>query len=66
LRINARSYANGYRYCTRCRVYIKTEDFRCPNCHTLLRVSPRKNRRVRKAVDPEKYGIKIEEVIEAS
>jgi uncharacterized paraquat-inducible protein A len=37
-----RSYANGYKYCSRCRTYYLTDDNRCPYCRILLRVSPRK------------------------
>ena len=49
-----RCYSNGYKYCSRCRVYILTDRARCPYCKTLLRSSPRgKHRRARevKAVE---------------
>jgi len=39
-----RSYANGYKYCSRCRVYHLTEGVRCPYCGILLRNSPRKKK----------------------
>jgi len=37
-------YADGYKYCSRCRVYIKTDKTRCPYCGVLLRSSPRKKK----------------------
>lgn len=46
-----RSYAAGYKYCSRCRVYHLTDSVRCPYCGILLRNSPRK----KKPVDPSKY-----------
>lgn len=46
-----RSYANGYKYCSRCRVYHLTDKVRCPYCGTLLRNSPRKKKQPRE----EKY-----------
>ncbi|MEM2042218.1 MAG: hypothetical protein QW410_02560 [Nitrososphaerota archaeon] len=46
-----RSYAAGYKYCSRCRVYRLTDSVRCPYCGILLRNSPRK----KKPVDPSKY-----------
>jgi len=42
-----RSYANGYKYCSRCRAYYKTDDVRCPYCRILLRSSPRKKKFLR-------------------
>lgn len=42
-----RSYANGYKYCSRCRVYYLTESVRCPYCGILLRNSPRKKKSLR-------------------
>jgi rRNA maturation endonuclease Nob1 len=39
-----RSYANGYKYCSRCRVYHLTDGVRCPYCGILLRNSPRKKK----------------------
>jgi len=39
-----RSYANGYKYCSRCRTYHLTDKVRCPYCGTLLRNSPRKKK----------------------
>ncbi|MCS7117812.1 MAG: hypothetical protein NZ957_03400 [Thaumarchaeota archaeon] len=50
-----RSYAAGYRYCSRCRVYHLTDSVRCPYCGILLRNSPRK----KKPVDPSRY-VRIE------
>jgi len=46
-----RSYAAGYKYCSRCRTYHLTDSVRCPYCGILLRNSPRK----KKPVDPSKY-----------
>jgi len=38
-------YEDGFKYCSRCRLYIKTEKYRCPFCGNPLRSSPRvKNR----------------------
>ncbi|MCS7095139.1 MAG: hypothetical protein NZ988_04965 [Thaumarchaeota archaeon] len=53
--ITRRSYAAGYRYCSRCRVYHLTDSVRCPYCGILLRNSPRK----KKPVDPSRY-VRIE------
>ena len=44
-----RSYANGYKYCSRCRVYYLTDSVRCPYCGILLRNSPRKRKSLRNA-----------------
>ncbi|MEM3951873.1 MAG: hypothetical protein QXP74_00465 [Nitrososphaerota archaeon] len=61
-----RSYANGYKYCSRCRVYYLTESVRCPYCGILLRNSPRKKKSMRntKAIkvpeELEKELVKIE------
>ncbi len=61
-----RSYANGYKYCSRCRVYYLTESVRCPYCGILLRNSPRKKKTMRntKAIkvpeELEKELVKIE------
>ena len=44
-----RSYANGYKYCSRCRVYYLTDSVRCPYCGILLRNSPRKTKSLRNA-----------------
>lgn len=46
-----RSYAAGYKYCSRCRTYHLTDSVRCPYCGILLRNSPRK----KKPVDSSKY-----------
>lgn len=44
-----RSYANGYKYCSRCRVYYLTDSVRCPYCGILLRNSPRKKKSLKNA-----------------
>ncbi|RLG09398.1 MAG: hypothetical protein DRN64_03960 [Thaumarchaeota archaeon] len=44
-----RSYANGYKYCSRCRIYYLTDSVRCPYCGILLRNSPRKKKSLRHA-----------------
>lgn len=54
-----RSYANGYKYCSRCRVYYLTESVRCPYCGILLRNSPRKKKTMRNT-----RAIKIPEELE--
>lgn len=46
-----RSYAAGYKYCSRCRTYHLTDSVRCPYCGILLRNSPRK----KKPVDSSRY-----------
>jgi len=46
-----RSYAAGYKYCSRCRAYHLTDSVRCPYCGILLRNSPRK----KKPVDSSRY-----------
>ena len=37
-----RSYDNGYKYCSRCGLYILMDGVRCPYCGVLLRNSPRR------------------------
>ncbi|GBC69923.1 hypothetical protein HRbin01_01629 [archaeon HR01] len=37
-------YDSGYRYCSRCTVFILTSNLKCPFCHTILRQHPRKRR----------------------
>ncbi|MEM3114334.1 MAG: hypothetical protein QXY72_04245 [Nitrososphaerota archaeon] len=65
-----RSYANGYKYCSRCRVYYLTESVRCPYCGILLRNSPRKKKSLRNTkvvrVPPEieKEASKLEVTVE--
>jgi len=44
------SYADGYKYCSRCRLYIKIDGVRCPFCGALLRSSPRKKKYRKKYV----------------
>lgn len=46
--LSKKSYINGYKYCTRCRVYYKTDNMRCPICSTLLRNSPRKKKNIKR------------------
>jgi len=36
-------YRRGYKYCIRCRTFMKTALVRCLKCGTPLRVRPRKN-----------------------
>lgn len=65
-----RSYANGYKYCSRCRVYYLTDSVRCPYCGILLRNSPRKKKSLRntKVVkvpsEIEKEASKVEVTVE--
>jgi len=40
----AKSYLDGYRYCSRCAVFFLTNNIRCPYCGGPLRVRPRKGR----------------------
>ncbi|MEM1731264.1 MAG: zinc ribbon domain-containing protein [Ignisphaera sp.] len=56
-----RSYADGFKYCTRCRTYYKIEGYRCPYCGVLLRSSPRKKKYSEKK---EKKYVRLEESIE--
>jgi len=44
-----RSYANGYKYCSRCRIYYLTDSVRCPYCGILLRNAPRKKKSLKNA-----------------
>ena len=68
-----RSYANVYKYCSRCRVYYLTDSVRCPYCGILLRNSPRKKKSLRNAkvvqipedVEKEAAKVKIEVKAEA-
>ncbi|MEM2216591.1 MAG: hypothetical protein QXP57_08530 [Nitrososphaerota archaeon] len=55
-----RKYVDGFKYCTRCRVYYRVEGYRCPNCKILLRNSPRK----KKSSEKEKKYVRVEESIE--
>ncbi|MEM2149676.1 MAG: zinc ribbon domain-containing protein [Nitrososphaerota archaeon] len=54
-----RSYANGFKYCTRCRTYYKIEGYRCPYCGTALRSSPRK----KKYSEKEKKYVRLEKSV---
>jgi len=60
-------YFGGNKYCSRCMRYFRTEGWRCPCCHSVLRDSPRqrrdKQRRVIPCVDPSKY-LKRREAVE--
>ncbi|MEM2232202.1 MAG: hypothetical protein QXP81_01530 [Nitrososphaerota archaeon] len=44
------SYLDGYKYCSNCGVFIKTQEDRCPNCNTKLRMAKKSHR----PVDPSK------------
>jgi hypothetical protein len=54
-----RHYSGGKKYCSRCRGYFRTEGWRCPYCHSVMRDSPRqrrdKERRTVLRIDPSKY-----------
>lgn len=50
--MSRKSYRNGYRYCSKCRAYYKTEDVRCPECGAPLRTNPKKKKYEVKYVDP--------------
>jgi len=41
-RSGKRSYAAGYKYCSRCRLYYLTDELRCMHCGIALRSRPRK------------------------
>lgn len=43
-RSRAKSYLDGYRYCSRCAAFFLTNNIRCPYCGGPLRVRPRKGR----------------------
>ena len=53
---------NGeYKYCGRCRVFINGDVeslTKCPICRYPLR-SPRKARKMKKRIDPAKYGLEV-------
>jgi hypothetical protein len=57
-------YLDGKKYCSRCGRYFRTEGWRYPCCHNVLRDSPRqrkdKQKRVMPLVDPSKYMKKRE------
>ncbi|MEM3110914.1 MAG: hypothetical protein QXJ55_08840 [Candidatus Caldarchaeum sp.] len=61
VRLNHRhSYADGYRYCACCRVFLRVEGLRCPFCGRLMRQGPRKNNkqgRVYIELNPEDLGV---------
>lgn len=44
------SYADGYKYCSKCMAFIKTQEDRCPSCNTMLRTA----RKRRRPTDPSK------------
>ena len=46
-------YEKGYKYCSRCGRFWKTEDVRCPVCHGLLRAKPRRKRWGKRIMPPE-------------
>jgi hypothetical protein len=60
-------YSGGKKYCSRCMRYFRTEGWRCPCCHSVMRDSPRQRRDKQKLVmpriDPSKY-MKRREAIE--
>ncbi len=37
-----RRYTEGYKYCSYCKVYVKTQELRCRRCKRVLRTRPRK------------------------
>jgi hypothetical protein len=43
-RSRAKSYLDGYRYCSRCAIFLLTNSVRCPYCGGPLRMRPRKGR----------------------
>jgi hypothetical protein len=43
-RSRAKSYLDGYRYCSRCAIFFLTNSVRCPYCGGPLRMRPRKGR----------------------
>jgi len=55
----ARSYADGYRYCSRCRAFYLTNSIRCPYCGIPLRMAPRK----RKGREPPKAVVVAEDIL---
>ncbi|MEM2233843.1 MAG: hypothetical protein QXP81_09940 [Nitrososphaerota archaeon] len=46
-----RAYEAGYKYCTNCRLFIRTDSKFCHICGRVLRNSPKKNKRI----DPSKF-----------
>ena len=57
-------YRRGWKYCSRCMLFFKTDSFKCPYCGGLMRSGPRKKSLKDigddKYIDPEKYGVKID------
>jgi len=57
-------YREGWKYCSRCMLFFKTDNIRCPYCGNLLRSGARrktlKDIGDDKFIDPEKYGVKID------
>ena len=54
------NYKRGQRYCPNCRLAFYTIQKNCPYCGTLLRSLPKRTRKERKSVDPERYGVRVE------
>lgn len=50
-------YENGYKYCSRCNVFVKIDGGRCPYCWGVLRLSSRRKKTVpqNKYIDAERY-----------
>jgi len=48
-------YVDGFRYCSNCKMWYRTDGPRCPKCGRVLRAGSRRKRGDRAAIDPEKY-----------
>jgi len=56
----------GKKYCSKCRRYFRTGDWRCPYCHSILRDSPWQRKDKQKRFMPEltkmKYLVRRESI----
>ena len=58
-------YGKGFRYCSHCRAWFR-EVVRCPICGKLLRSRSKWRKSEAKEIDPEKYGVKVEDAPNAA
>lgn len=55
-RMERAKYENGYRYCSHCSFFFKTNRLRCPICGKIMRAAARRRKwKSYKVIDPDKY-----------
>lgn len=50
-------YVKGYKYCTRCNLFIKVTSIKCPCCNTFLRTKSHQYNVSKKINIPIEYGM---------